>query len=99
MEEQGFSIVDAFSKNQYLLIAMGFTCVVLGCERTQAENAIQQHILGGGNVGEIYKSFVEAVAESDFFQKMLGVAQEKDVEPKKTAKSKKGTEESGEMTE
>lgn len=27
MEEQGFSITDAFAKNQYMLIAMGFTCV------------------------------------------------------------------------
>ena len=25
MEEQGFSITDAFAKNQYMLIAMGFT--------------------------------------------------------------------------
>lgn len=87
MEEQGFSIIDAFSKNQFMLIAMGFTCVVLGCDREQAENAIQQHILGGGNVRDITNAFVEAVSESDFFRKMLGVT-EMEQNPEETEEEK-----------
>mgnify|MGYP004522437615 CR=1 FL=1 len=88
MEEQGFSIVDAFSKNQFMLIAMGFTCVVLGCDREQAENTIQQHILGGGNVRDITTAFAEAVSESDFFRKMLGM-NEVEQEPEEMVEEEK----------
>ena len=75
MEEQGFSIVNAFSKNQFMLIAMVFVCVILGCDRDHAEAVIQQHVLGGGNVRDITSAFAEAVAESDFFRKMLGMTE------------------------
>lgn len=89
MEEQGFSIVNAFSKNQFMLIAMGFVCVILGCDRDQAEAVIQQHVLGGGNVRDITSAFAEAVAESDFFRKMLGMteAEQEPEEPKSTRKT------------
>lgn len=82
MEEQGFSIVDAFQKKQMMLIAMGFTCVVADVDRDEAENLLEQHILGGGNLGSIVGSFVEASNKSDFFKKMLG-AEEKKAEKKK----------------
>nr|DAL13684.1 MAG TPA_asm: tail assembly chaperone protein [Bacteriophage sp.] len=80
IEEQGFSIVDAFAKNQYMLIAMGFTCVVLNCDRERAEEVIQQHVLGGGNVMDITAAFAKAVTESNFFQKMLGRTEEEEPE-------------------
>lgn len=53
MEEQGFSIIDAFRKKQLLLIAMGFTCVAADCDREEAERLITQHVLGGGNIVDI----------------------------------------------
>lgn len=96
MEEQGFSIVNAFSKNQFMLIAMGFVCVILGCDRDYAETVIQQHVLGGGNVRDITSAFAEAVAESDFFRKMLGMTQDEQETPKKATKSKKEVEEAAE---
>lgn len=73
MEEQGFSILDAFRKKQLTLIAMGFVCAVVGCDREDAERLLTQHVLGGGNIIDITNAFGKAVAESDFFQKMLGV--------------------------
>jgi hypothetical protein len=87
MEEQGFSIVNAFSKNQFMLIAMGFVCVILGCDRDYAETVIQQHVLGGGNVRDITSAFAEAVAESDFFRKMLGMT-ETEQEPEELEEEK-----------
>lgn len=77
MEEQGFSIIEAFRKKQLTLIAMGFVCAVVDCDRDEAENLVTQHILGGGNIIDITDAFGKAISESDFFQKMLGVAQEK----------------------
>lgn len=75
IEEQGFSILDAFRKKQLTLIAMGFVCAVVGCDREDAERLLTQHVLGGGNIIDITNAFGKAVAESDFFQKMLGVSE------------------------
>ena len=84
MEEQGFSIIDAFRKKQLMLIAMGFVCVVANCDREDAEHLITQHVLGGGNVIDITNAFSDAVAESDFFQKMLGMTQEENEDEQET---------------
>ena len=75
MEEQGFSIVDAFQKKQFMLMAMGFTCAVTGADRDEAERLLEQHVLGGGNIGDIVAAFNKAVGESDFFKKMLGMTE------------------------
>lgn len=93
MEEQGFSIIDAFRKKQLLLIAMGFTCVAADCDREETERLITQHVLGGGNIVDITNAFAEAVSESDFFQKMLGMTQDEQETPKKATKSKKVADE------
>lgn len=75
MEEQGFSIVDAFQKKQMLLMAMGFTCAVTGLDRDEAEDLLEQHVLGGGNIRNIVNAFGKAINESDFFKKMLGLTE------------------------
>lgn len=77
MEEQGFSVTEAFRKDQLFLLAMGFTCVVVDCDREYAEHLIQQHVLGGGNIKDIVNAFSEAIFESAFFRKMLGIEEEK----------------------
>lgn len=73
MEEQGFSIIDAFRKGQTMLIAMGFTCAVTGLDREEAEELLTQHVLGGGNIQDITNAFGKALSESDFFKKMFGM--------------------------
>lgn len=73
MEEQGFSVPEAFRKGQMFLMAMGFTCVVADCERGEAEHLIEQHVLGGGQIKDIVDAFNKAVKESDFFKRMLGI--------------------------
>lgn len=87
MESQGISISEAFAKGQMTLIAMAFTCVVLKCDRAEAERVVTQHILGGGSMFDITDAFAESVKQSDFFMKMLGIETE---EPAK--KQKKVTE-------
>ena len=75
MEEQGFSVIDAFRKQQIFLLAMGYVCIVTGEDRDEAERLIEQHVLGGGEIADIYASFAEAVDRSAFFKKMLGLDQ------------------------
>jgi hypothetical protein len=91
MEEQGFSVVDAFRKEQALLIAMGFVCVVTGLERDDAENLIEQHVLGGGNIIDIVEAFTKAASESGFFKRMLGIKTEEKTK-KKAGNSEVATE-------
>lgn len=94
MEEQGFSVVEAFQKGQMMLVSMGFVCAVVGCEREEAERLITQHVLGGGKISDIINAFTKAVEESVFFQKMLKLnettetAQEEDAEPDQEAEEK-----------
>ena len=85
MEEQGFSILEAFRKKQIFLLAMGFVCAVTGEDREEAERLLEQHVLGGGDILDIYLAFGEAVDRSAFFKKMLGLGEE---EQKKTKTSK-----------
>ena len=75
MEEQGFSIVEAFQKKQMMLMAMGFTCAVTWLDREEAEDLLEQHVLGGGDIRNIVNTFGKAINESDFFKKMLGVTE------------------------
>lgn len=77
MEEQGFSVTEAFRKDQLFLLAMGFTCVVVDCDREDAEHLIQQHVLGGGKIKDIVNVFSKAVFESTFFMKTLGIEEVK----------------------
>lgn len=76
MEEQGFSIIEAFQKGQMMLCAMGFVCAVVGCNREKAEHLIEQHVLGGGKLQDIINAFSQAVNGSDFFKKMLSMNEE-----------------------
>lgn len=96
MEEQGFSIPDAFRKGQQMLICMGFVCIVAECEREEAERLVEQHVLGGGSLGEIVNTFYKAAMESDFFRKMLGLEEEK---PAKKAEVKEQTEANDQVEE
>ena len=89
IEEQGFSIIDAFKKEQIFLIAMGFVCAVTGCDREESEKLIQQHILGGGNIMDIVRAFSNAVSESDFFTEALGLKKEKKQTEEKTETEEK----------
>lgn len=90
MEEQGFSIIDAFRKQQIFLLSMGFVCVVTGADRDEAERLLEQHVLGGGDIADIYTAFGKAIDHSDFFRKMLGLDEP---ETKKTSsKSQKTVE-------
>ena len=84
MEEQGFSLLEAFRKKQIMLLAMAFVVAVTGEDRDEAERLIEQHVLGGGDLEPIYTAFAEAIDRSGFFKRMLGQQT-----PEKTEKKQK----------
>lgn len=91
MEEQGFSVIEAFQKGQMFLVAMGFTCAITGLDREAAEELLNQHVLGGGKIQDISNAFAKAVSESDFFKRMLGL-NKKAEKKEETEKATEGTE-------
>lgn len=75
MEQMGLPLEGAVSK-QYLLTAISaFTAIVARVEPEQADNFIEQHLLGGGNLEDIYKAYAQAMGESRFFKSLLGAGE------------------------
>lgn len=91
MEEQGISFIDAFQKRQTMIIAMAFTCVVTGLDRDDAVELLNQHVYGGGSVIDIVTACNKAIAESDFFKKMLGAKEKPEEKAEKTAEKTEKT--------
>ncbi|MBU9745735.1 hypothetical protein KTH81_18075 [Lachnospiraceae bacterium ASD3451] len=71
MESMGFSIIEMFQKQHFFSLAAAFVGVCTKCSREEAETLCEQHVLGGGNIEEIYTAFMDAVNSSGFFQKLL----------------------------
>jgi hypothetical protein len=64
-------------------IVSAFVAVVIGGVPEEADYLIEQHILGGGTIEEIYKAYIDAITESHFFKKLLET-QEKQNKTRKT---------------
>lgn len=67
------SIITVFQKQQVFVLAEAFVGAVAGCGKEEAGRLCEQHILGGGKLDDIYTAFTEAVNESGFFKKLLGM--------------------------
>lgn len=77
MESEGYDVIAMFEKRQLFAPASAFVMVCVDCDREEANRLVEQHIYGGGNMQEIYQAFVDAIGESDFFKKVLGMDEEK----------------------
>ena len=82
LESAGYDVIAMFKKNQIFAPASAFIMLCADCDREEANRLAEQHIYGGGNMHEIYEAFTKAIAESDFFKKVLGIEDK----PKKTTK-------------
>lgn len=71
MEKCGLSIMDLVSGNYIFTTAQVFTVIVVGCNTDYADHLLEQHIMGGGDIGSIVTAFIEAVHNSGFFAKLL----------------------------
>ena len=71
MEKCGLSIFEMLSGKYIFTTVQVFTCIVVGCDTDHADHLLEQHILGGGDIMQIYEAFSQAVHDSSFFAKML----------------------------
>ena len=71
LESEGYDIVSMFRKKQMFAPTSAFIMLCVNCDRDEANRLAEQHVYGGGNLGDIYNAFVKAIQESDFFRKIL----------------------------
>ena len=76
--------MEMLGRKQLFSIATAFAGIVVGCDRETAEELIQQHVLGGGDIIPIYEAFQMAVDQSVFFKKLLEQAENKTVRKDQT---------------
>ena len=76
LESEGYDIVSMFRKKQMFAPTSAFIMLCVGCDREEANRLAEQHVYGGGNLGDIYQAFVKAISESDFFRKILQTEEE-----------------------
>lgn len=87
LEQYGVSLQNLVSIDHILTIAGAFVAIVANCDLSQADYLIDQHILSGGTLQEIYDAYVKAISESHFFKKLLE-NREKNQEEKQTEETK-----------
>lgn len=71
LESEGYDIISMFRKKQMFAPTSAFIMLCVNCDRDEANRLAEQHVYGGGNLGDIYNAFVNAINESDFFKKIL----------------------------
>lgn len=83
----GTSLVTMFQRQQVFILAEAFVATIANCEKEEADRLCEQHVMGGGALEDIYAAFAEAVNESGFFKKVLGLDGEKEPRGKKAAQT------------
>ena len=69
------SIEDLNNKNRRISMVTVFVSYVMHCSRDAANREITQHIINGGNLGELVEAMMKALENSRFFTAMMRTAE------------------------
>lgn len=87
MEQMGLP-VEGMLNLRYLFSAVSaFTAIVAKCEPEQADYLVEQHIMGGGKLEDIYQEYSKAILSSAFFKKLLHLDELEESTKKSSAKT------------
>lgn len=87
-EQMGLPLTGLNSPNYFFSAVAAFIAICANCSVEQAEYLAEQHVMGGGNLQEIYTAYMNAIGESGFFKKLLAENEEKPKTTKKSAQQK-----------
>lgn len=85
MEQMGLPVEGIMNRRYVFTAVSAFTAIVAKCEPEQADYLIEQHILGGGNLEDIYKAFIIALSESGFFRQLLHLDKQEEKKAKESS--------------
>lgn len=88
MEQMGLPVEGMLSKSYIFTAVSAFTAIVAECDSDRADHLIEQHVLGGGTLEDIYKAYVTALSESGFFRKLLHLDEQEKKQGKKASPAK-----------
>lgn len=71
LEQFGVPLRRLIDPDLMFTIVSAFVAVVVGTIPEEADYLIEQHILGGGTIEDIYGAYIQAITESHFFKKLL----------------------------
>jgi len=91
LEQHGVPLRRLIDSDLFFTICSAFVAIVANTDIEGADYLLEQHILGGGTLDDIYGAYVTAVTESRFFKKLLE-NQEKKTTKKTTNKTVVQTE-------
>jgi hypothetical protein len=77
LEQFGVPLRRLIDPDMMFTIVSAFVAVVVGTVPEEADYLIEQHILGGGTIEDIYKAYITAISDSHFFKKLLETQEEK----------------------
>ena len=83
-EQMGLPLTGLNSPGYFFTAVAAFIAVCVNCPVEQAEYLAEQHVMGGGDLQDIYIAYVNAIGDSGFFKKLL---KENEETPKTTKKS------------
>lgn len=87
LEEYGCPIMNiADAQNHLFGTLAAFVAVTADVDLREADRLLTQHVMGGGDIGEPFVTFVNALQDSAFFTKMVEMTSQKAQTAKKTAK-------------
>lgn len=88
LEQYGVSIRNLVNVDAIFTITSAFVAIVAKCDLNTADELIEQHIFGGGDLKDIYNAYVKALNDSSFFMKLLESLGEEKVNKATEKKSK-----------
>jgi len=91
LEQCGVPLRRLIDPDLAFTICSAFVAIVTNNDLEDADHLLEQHILGGGTLDEVYGAYVQAVTESGFFKKLLE-NQEKKTAKKTVSKTAKSVE-------
>lgn len=71
LEQCGVPLRRLIDPDLAFTICSAFVAIVANTDLEGADHLLEQHILGGGTLDEIYGAYVKAVTDSGFFKKLL----------------------------
>lgn len=82
LEQYGVSIRNMVNIDAIFTITSAFVAIVAKCDLNTADELIEQHIFGGGDLKDIFNAYTKALNDSSFFTKLLeSLGEEKEDKP------------------
>ena len=76
-EQMGVPVRGINSPDYFFSTVTAFIAICVNCSTEQAEYLAEQHVMGGGDLQDIYLAYTKAIEASGFFKQLLANEEKK----------------------